>query len=577
MKVHLVDGTYELFRQNFGRAAREPDAGPYAATAGVLASTLQLLADGRHARRRGQRPRHRELPQRPVGRATRRAPACRPELLEQIPMIEEALGGDGRHDVGDGQPRGRRRARRRGRAWPTPTSGSSRSLIVTPDKDLGQCVRGTRVVQYDRRKREIVDEAGVIAKFGVPPASIPDYLGLVGDSADGFPGIAGWGAKSASAVLARYGHLEDIPPSAGQWDVPGLRGAAKLSAALQQDFALALLFRRIATVDTDVDVGAVDDWAWTGPTAEFDDWAVAVGEPRLAERADRPRRPPPPEVALLTILAPAQRERAPETLTGRRRTRDAHDPCASRRRPGDLRHTGGAAEGCYLPVLTWFAGTRCTGPDRHLVTHGSRWRQVSRPLPCCHLEGCESGRIGTLGKRVWGNPPWVRIPLPPLMTTTPPPTTRRPMAMRRIAEARRALDHGDVPIGAVVVRDGAVIAARHNERELTGRPDGPRRDPRPARRRRRRRPLAARRLHARRHAGAVRDVRRRRRQRPRRAARLRGHRPQGRRRRQPLRHPGRPPAEPPPARHRRRAGRGVRRPAAVVLRRSAHVIEGSRR
>ena len=140
-------------------------------------------------------------------------------------------------------------------------------LIFTPDKDLGQCVRGTRVVQFDRRKREIVDEAGVIAKFGVPPASIPDYLGLVGDSADGFPGIAGWGAKSASAVLARYGHLEDIPPSAGQWDVPGLRGAAKLSAALQRrPPTLALLFRRIATVDADLDVGAVDDWRWTGPT-----------------------------------------------------------------------------------------------------------------------------------------------------------------------------------------------------------------------------------------------------------------------------------------------------------------------
>ena len=141
------------------------------------------------------------------------------------------------------------------------------------------------MVQFDRRKRELFDEEAVTAKFGVPPASIPDYLGLVGDSADGFPGIAGWGAKSAAAVLARYGHLEDIPDHAGQWDVPGLRGAAKLSAALRQDFALALLFRRIATIETDLDVGAVDDWEWRGPTDEFEDWAVAVGEPRLAERA----------------------------------------------------------------------------------------------------------------------------------------------------------------------------------------------------------------------------------------------------------------------------------------------------
>ena len=144
---------------------------------------------------------------------------------------------------------------------------------------------GTRVVQFDRRKRELIDEAGVVAKFGVPPASIPDYLGLVGDSADGFPGIAGWGAKSAAAVLARYGHLEDIPDQAGQWDVPGLRGAAKLSSALRDDFALALLFRRIATVERDVDVGAVDDWRWTGPTPEFADWAKRVDDPDLAPRA----------------------------------------------------------------------------------------------------------------------------------------------------------------------------------------------------------------------------------------------------------------------------------------------------
>jgi 5'-3' exonuclease len=158
-------------------------------------------------------------------------------------------------------------------------------LIVTPDKDLGQCVRGTRVVQYDRRKREVIDEDGVIAKFGIPPASIPDYLGLVGDSADGFPGLPGWGAKSASAVLARYGHLEDIPDSAGQWDVPGLRGAAKLSAVLRAEFELALLFRRIATVETDVAVGTVDDWRWTGPTPEFEDIAERLGEPGLAKRA----------------------------------------------------------------------------------------------------------------------------------------------------------------------------------------------------------------------------------------------------------------------------------------------------
>jgi 5'-3' exonuclease len=283
MKVHLVDGTYELFRQNFGRAAREPDAGPYAATAGVLSSTLQLLADG--ATHLAVASDHViESFRNDLWAGYKTSAGMPPELLEQIPMIEDALVAMGvttwamvSHEADD--------ALGAAAAVADADERVEQVLIITPDKDLGQCVRGTRVVQYDRRKREVVDEAGVIAKFGVSPASIPDYLGLVGDSADGFPGIAGWGAKSAAAVLARYGHLEDIPPSAGQWDVPGLRGAAKLSATLQQDLPLALLFRQIATVDTDLDVGAVDDWMWAGPTATFDDWAVAVGEPRLADRA----------------------------------------------------------------------------------------------------------------------------------------------------------------------------------------------------------------------------------------------------------------------------------------------------
>ncbi|MEM1335379.1 MAG: 5'-3' exonuclease H3TH domain-containing protein, partial [Actinomycetota bacterium] len=125
---------------------------------------------------------------------------------------------------------------------------------------------GDRVVQFDRRKREIIDEAAVVEKFGIGPDSIPDYLGLVGDTADGFPGLPGWGAKSAASVLAAYGHIEDIPDAAGKWDVPGLRGAAKLSATLQDQLEDAYLFRKIATVDTDLDVGSVDDWAWIPPS-----------------------------------------------------------------------------------------------------------------------------------------------------------------------------------------------------------------------------------------------------------------------------------------------------------------------
>ena len=283
MKIHLVDGTYELFRQNFGRAAKEPDAGPYAATSGVLRSTLQLLADG--ATHIGVASDHViESFRNDMWAGYKTSAGMPPELLAQIPMVEAALVAMGvttwamvEHEADD--------ALAAAAAVADADERVEQVLIVTPDKDLGQCVRGTRVVQFDRRKREIIDEAGVVAKFGVPPSSIPDYLGLVGDSADGFPGIAGWGAKSAAAVLARYGHLEDIPASAGQWDVPGLRGAAKLSSALRADFELALLFRRIATVELDVEVGTVDEWAWSGPTPEFAAWAARLDDPRLAERA----------------------------------------------------------------------------------------------------------------------------------------------------------------------------------------------------------------------------------------------------------------------------------------------------
>jgi 5'-3' exonuclease len=123
-----------------------------------------------------------------------------------------------------------------------------------------------------------------VAKFGIGPASIPDYLGLVGDTADGFPGLPGWGAKSAAAVLARYGHIEEIPAQASLWDVPGLRGAAKLSATLQEHMDLALLFRIIATVDRDVPVGQVDDWQWSGPTGEFAAICEKIGAANLASR-----------------------------------------------------------------------------------------------------------------------------------------------------------------------------------------------------------------------------------------------------------------------------------------------------
>jgi 5'-3' exonuclease len=160
-----------------------------------------------------------------------------------------------------------------------------RVVICTPDKDLGQCVGG-KVWQWDRRQDKWFDAQGVRARLGVLPESIPDLLALVGDAADGFPGLPGWGAKSAAAVLDRWGHLEAIPADPLEWDA-GVRGAAKLNATLRESFELALLFRRIATVETDAEVGTVDQWRWDGPTADFPSVVAELGDDRLAARAEK--------------------------------------------------------------------------------------------------------------------------------------------------------------------------------------------------------------------------------------------------------------------------------------------------
>jgi 5'-3' exonuclease len=144
-----------------------------------------------------------------------------------------------------------------------------RVVICTPDKDLAQCVRGTRIVQLNRRTRTTMDEAGVVAKFGVPPASIPDYLALVGDSSDGYPGLRGWGAKSTAAVLARFGYLENIPADWRAWGV-NVTSPAALAQTLERDRALALLFRDLATLRTDIPTfDTVDALEWSGPQPEF--------------------------------------------------------------------------------------------------------------------------------------------------------------------------------------------------------------------------------------------------------------------------------------------------------------------
>lgn len=285
VKVHLIDGTYELFRQHFGQVSRHGDAGPYDAAVGVVGSTLQLVASG--ATHVGVASDHViESFRNDLYAGYKTSEGMDPVLLTQIPIMEELLVAAGfttwpmvewEADDALGAAAAVAAADRR----------VEQVLIVTPDKDLGQCVRGTRVVQYDRRKDEIVDEAAVAVKFGVGPASIADYLALVGDAADGFPGLPGWGAKSASTVLAKFETIEEIPASSGDWGLPGLRGAEKLARTLQDQMADALLFKVIATVALDVPVGTVDEWEWHGPTPALATVAARLGAPDLADRAQR--------------------------------------------------------------------------------------------------------------------------------------------------------------------------------------------------------------------------------------------------------------------------------------------------
>ncbi len=286
MDVHVVDGTYELFRQHFGATAggtRTP--GEFDATTGVLASTIQLLADG--ATHVGVASDHTiESFRNELFDGYKDGSGMPPELAMQIPVMEDALGSLG-VTVWPMVEFEADAALASAAAVGTADDRVGQVLIVTPDKDLGQCVVGDRVVQFDRRKGLFIDESGVNEKFGVGPSSIADWLALVGDTADGIPGLPGWGAKSTSSVLARYGRLEDIPDEAGRWDVPGLRGAAKLANTLAERRDDAMLFRTLATLVTDVEVGSVDDWKWNGPTDEFSAICERIGAQHLLARVER--------------------------------------------------------------------------------------------------------------------------------------------------------------------------------------------------------------------------------------------------------------------------------------------------
>jgi 5'-3' exonuclease len=294
VRVHLLDGTYELFRHYFGVPSHVNAAGQEVAAArGVVASVLSMFADGAT---------HLAVVTDHVIESFRNAlwdgykdgSGVEPALLSQFGLLEDALRAAGvtvwamsEYEADDGLAAGADMAARDPRV--------EQVVICTPDKDLAQCVVGTRVVQFDRRARKLTDEQGVWDRFGVAPVSIPDYLALVGDSADGIPGVPGWGAKSSSTVLARYGHLEEIPEHAREWEVD-VRGAERLAGALREHFDLALLFRRLATLVRKAPVSAsVDELRWTGPEPEFGAVCSVLEAPELLERAARAARAGRPE------------------------------------------------------------------------------------------------------------------------------------------------------------------------------------------------------------------------------------------------------------------------------------------
>lgn len=286
MKVHLVDGTYELFRHYYALPGHVNDAGREVdAVRGVLRSLLSMLEDG--ATHIAVATDHViESFRNELWEGYKDSSGIEPDLLSQFHPLEDALRTLGftvwpmkEHEADDGLAAGARMAAADARV--------EQVLICTPDKDLAQCVVGERVVLLDRRRDRIIDEAGVRDRFGVGPGSIPDYLALVGDSADGYPGLPGWGAKSAAAVLERYRRLEDIPDRAIDWDVQ-VRGAMGLAATLARHRETALLFRRLATLDTGAPVSAsVDELSWRGPGEGWPALCRTLDSAELAERAER--------------------------------------------------------------------------------------------------------------------------------------------------------------------------------------------------------------------------------------------------------------------------------------------------
>jgi 5'-3' exonuclease len=285
VEVHLVDGTYELFRHFFAVPSHITDDGrEVGAIRGVVGSVINLLERG--ATHVGVATDHViESFRNDLWPGYKTGAGIDPALRSQFTLLEEVLAAGGftvwpmvEFEADDALAAAAQVA--------VADERVEQVLICTPDKDLAQCVTDDgRIVQWDRRKDVRYDRAGVIEKFGVAPESIPDYLALVGDAADGFPGLKGWGAKSASKVLAKYVHLDQIPEDIGEWKLD-IRGASKLVATLHDEYDNALLFRRIATLETDAPtIEKVDELEWQGPERAFVDLCNQIDAPGLVERA----------------------------------------------------------------------------------------------------------------------------------------------------------------------------------------------------------------------------------------------------------------------------------------------------
>ena len=264
MKLHLVDATFELFRAYYSRPAeRGPDGRAVNAVRGLMESMLSLLREPDLTHVAAATDHVIESWRNDVYPRYKSSAGMPEDLLAQFGDAERALRALGittwpmvEDEADDGI------AAALARFGDDPRIGQI--VICSVDKDLAQCVRGDRIVLRDRMRTITYDEAGVVAKFGVRPESIPDYLALVGDSSDGYPGLPGWGSKSAAAVLARFGHLEAIPASPLDWETP-LRNASRLAATLQQQRAAAFLYRRLATLNADAAItGDLDSLAWRG-------------------------------------------------------------------------------------------------------------------------------------------------------------------------------------------------------------------------------------------------------------------------------------------------------------------------